>query len=126
LAVCAACTRPVRASIARRTGSSSRSQSVWRTLPPAKGRGQRRAGQVTDTSPDVSPQVRRLRCLPTPDGGSSVTYALSRRAGVVRGSRDAADDLEPGSGVGPAFRLPWVARMTAPGRSTASIEDDPD
>ena len=54
-----------------------------------------RAGQVSDTSPDVSPQIRRLRCLPTPDGGSSVTYALSRRADAVRGSRNAADDLEP-------------------------------
>ena len=38
LAVRAVCTRPVRASIARRTGTSSSSQSVWHTLPPAKGR----------------------------------------------------------------------------------------
>ena len=69
-----------------------------------------RAGQVSDTSPHVSCQIRRLRCLPTPDGGSSVTYASSRRADAVRGSRNAADDLEPGSGVGPAFRLRGVAR----------------
>jgi hypothetical protein len=61
-------------------------------------------------SPDISCQIRRLRCLPTPDGGSSVTYALSRRADAVRGSRNAADDLELGSGVGPAFRLRGVAR----------------
>jgi hypothetical protein len=51
--------------------------------------------------------------LPTPDEGSSVTYALSRRAGAVRGSRDAADDLELGSGVGPAFRLRGVAMSAA-------------
>jgi hypothetical protein len=68
------------------------------------------ARQVGDTSAGASDHVRRLRRLPTPDEGSSVTYASSRRAAAVNGLHYPAGDLEPGSGGGPALRLHGQAR----------------
>ena len=45
-----------------------------------------------------------------------MSYASSRRADAVSGSRNAADDLELGSGVGPALALRGVATSGPVGR----------